>query len=379
MPVPTLEELFTPLTREQVVDSMLGVAEDLSLPIEAWQPESVGREILEITAQKVSDQSATGAVAAAGGLLDYAEGDWLTLSADQIYEVERVEATFATGTLRLTNTSAIAYVLAAGDIRAAHDDTGQTYTSTTGGTLNPSDTLDLTMVADEPGSDSNAAVGDITTLVTPLFGVTAANTTVFVGVDEETDAQLVTRARESMAKASPNGPADAYNYYAKTATRSADGTSIGVTRTNIFQGDLTITVYVADASGPIALADLDEVNTYIQENVVPTGYTVTVANATAVPVAVTATVYLTPGSSLSSSDIQTAVEERLIAYFANAPVGGYVVTGGFIFTSAIVGEIFQAAPADIIKVELALPLTDVPLISSEVATLTTVSISLGNP
>lgn len=378
MTVPTLEELFTPITREQVVESMLSVAEQLSLPIEAWQPESVGREILEITGQKVSDQSATGAVAAAAGLLDFAEGDWLTLSADQIYEVERIEATFATGTFRLTNTSAVVYVLAAGDVRAAHDDTGQTYTSTTGGTLNPSSTLDITLVADEPGSASNAVVGDITTLVTPLFGVTGSNTTVFVGLDEESDDQLVARARESIAKASPNGPKDAYNYYAKTAVR-ADDTSIGVTRTNVVQGNLTVTVYVADATGAISASDLALVNTFIQENVVPTGFTATVLNATEVEVDAAATVYLATGSSLNLADVQTAVEERLVDYFANAPIGGYLVSGGFIFTSAIVGEIFQAAPDDIIKVVLTTPAADVALDPDEVAVLDTVTIALGNP
>ncbi len=378
MPVPTLEQLFTPITREEVVESMLSVAEDLSLPIEAWQPESVGREILEITGQKVSDQSQTGALAAAAGLLDFAEGDWLTLSVDQIYDVERIEATFATGTLRLTNTSAVAHVLAAGDIRAAHDDTGQTYTSTTGGTLAAGGTLDITLVADEPGSDSNAVVGDITTLVTPLFGVTATNTTAFVGNDEETDAQLVTRGRESMAKASPNGPKDAYNFYAKSAERP-DGTSVGVTRTSLFQGARTVVVYVADASGPIDDDDLEYVDTTIQENVVPTGFTATVLNATEVDVSVSATVYLVTGSSLSLADVQSAVEERLGDYFAVAPIGGYQVSGGFIFTSAIVGEIFQAAPADIIKVVLSSPSGDVALDPNEVAVLDTITIALGNP
>ena len=181
-----------------------------------------------------------------------------------------------------------------------------------------------------------------------------------------------------MAKASPNGPADAYSYYAKTAVRS-DDTSIGVTRVNLVQGDLTITVYVADDSGPIDSADLTLVNTYIQENVVPTGYTATVLNATPVTVDIVATVYRSPNSALGQDDADTLVSDALIDYFAAAPIGGYVVLGGFIFRSAIIGQIFDVAPGQIIKVDLTTPAADVPLNPEQVAVLGTVTVTLGNP
>lgn len=377
MPI-TLEELFEPKTRDEILEQILGVAQAIGLPIEAWQEGSVGRELMTVFAQKLADYSLVGARLAGGGLLSYATADWLTLLAQELYLVERIPATSGTCSVLLTNASGSTYVLAAGEVRVVNGDTGETYTSTTGGTLSAGGSLTVTVQADEPGTASNAAVGDIDALVTPLLGVTVVNTTACAGTDEEDDASLRDRCRESLGKASPNGPAEAYSYFAKTATRT-DGSLVGVTRVNVVQGNLTVTVYVADADGPIDSADLDYVDDSVQENAVPTGYTATVRNATGVTVPVTSTVYLAPNSSLSISDLQSAVNARLVDYFANAPIGGYVVSGGFIFRSAIIGEIFQAAPQDIIKVDLAAPSADVALNSNQVAVLGTVTTSLGNP
>lgn len=377
MPI-TLQTLFEPKTRDEILEQILGVAQAVGLPIEAWQEGSVGREMMAVFAQKLADYSLVGARAAGGGLLGYAEEDWLTLLAAELYLVDRIPATSGTCTLLMTNASNVSYVLAAGEVRAVNSATGATYTSTTGGSLGVSSSLSVTVQADEPGTASNAAVGAIDALVTPLLGVAVANTSACAGTDEEGDEALRERCRESLGKASPNGPAEAYSYFAKIATRT-DGSLIGVTRTNVVQGILTVTTYVADADGPIDSADLSDVDASIQENAVPTGYTAQTVNATAVTVPVTSTVYLAPNSSLSISDLATAVEERLVAYFAAAPIGGYVVSGGFIFRSAIIGEIFQAAPADIIKVDLALPAADVALDQDEVAVLGTVTTNLGNP
>lgn len=379
MPI-TLQTLFEPKTRDQILEQILGVAQAVGLPIEAWQEGSVGRELMTVFAQKLADYSTVGALAAGGGLLGYATEDWLTLLAQELYLIERIPATSGTCSVTLTNSSAVAYVLAAGEVRVVNGTTGETYTSTDGGNLNAlGGSLVLTVQADEPGTASNAAVGAINALVTPLLGVTVTNTSACVGTDDETDTALVARCRDSLGRASPNGPAEAYSYFAKTATRTADGTLIGVTRVNVVQGELTVTVYVADSDGPLESADLSDVNTAIQENCVPTGYTATVANATGVTVPVTCTVYLSPSSSLSIADLTSAVNERLVDYFATAPIGGYVVAGGFIFRSAIIGEVFQAAPADIIKVDLAAPAADVPLNPNQVAVLGTVTVTLGNP
>ncbi len=378
MSVPTLAQLFAAKTREEVLAVILEVATAVELPITAWQSGSVGREILEICAQIASNYSGGSVEAASGGLLSYAEGGWLTLLAFELYEVTREDATFGTCTVRLTSTSNVSYTLAAGDMRFYNTRSGKTYTSTTGGTLNVGSvtptTLDLTVQSDEAGADSNAAIGEVSGIVTPLFGVTGANLDVCVGNDAETDAALRVRCTEALAKASPNGPSDAYNYFAKTAVRSSDGSSIGVTRTNLDQGNGTTFVYLANAGGPIDASDLTDVDSAIQLNCVPTGLTAVTLNATAVPVNVSTTVWLTRTSSLSVAQLTTLITDRLTDYFALAPIGGYQAGGGFIFTSAIIGQIFEAS-ADIVRATLSSPLVDVALDPNEVAVLGTVTVT----
>lgn len=380
MSVPTLDDLYAAKSREEVLAVILEVAQALGLPTTAWQSGSVGRMLLEICAQSGANFSESSVPAASGGLLDYAAAAWLTLNVSQRYDVDRQEATFGTCTERLTNTSAVSYTLAAGDMRFYNTRSGKTYTSTTAGSLGPGNvtptTLDLTIQADEAGSDSNASIGEISGIVTPLFGVTATNTDVLVGNDEETDEALRERARESMAKASPNGPSAAYEYFAKSATRTSDGSNIGVTRVNVDQGNGTNYVYVADASGPIDTADLADVDTAIQDNCVPTGLTAVTANATAVTVPIQATIYLRRGSTLTVAQLTELVTDRLTDYFALAPIGGYQAAGGFIFTSAISGEIYESTN-DIVRVNLTSPSADVELDPNEVGVLGAISITVG--
>jgi phage-related baseplate assembly protein len=382
MSVPTLQQLFTPLTRDQVMAAQLQVATALGLPTTAWMSESVDLEILTINAANVSSFSDTAMAAAAGGLLDYASGDWLTLLAHELYEVDREEATFGTCPFLLTNTSAISVPLNPGDLRVYNTASGKTYTSTTGGTLPPGNvtptTLLVTIVADETGTESNAVIGEITGFVTPVQGVTGTNTEILVGSDEQSDTSLRALCRESLAKASPNGPSDAYNYFAKISARP-DGTSIGVTRTNLDQGDGVITTYVADASGPIDSGDLAYVDSSIQLNAVPTGFTAVTTNATAVTVNIATTVYLSNASTVTVAELEEAIEEKLTEYFSAAPIGGYQVAGGYIFYDAIIGQLFAAAPGQIIQATLQSPADDVALLTNEVAVLGTITVTLGSP
>lgn len=381
MSVPTLQNLYTAKTADEVLAVILEVAADLDLPTTAWQAQGVDREILFIIATAISRFTDGSFTAAAGGLLDYASGDWLTLLAYELYNVTRTPATFGTCTERLTNTSAFSYTPSAGDVRFYNVETGKTYTSTTGGTLGPGDvtptTLDVTIVADEAGSASNATVGQITGFVTPMLGVTGTNLEVLVGEEEQDDVSLRTLCKQSLAKASPNGPADAYNYFAKIATRT-DGTNIGVTRTNLVQGDGTVIVYVADDSGPIDAADLADVDASIQLNAVPTGITAETLNATGVTVNIATTIYLTPGSTLTQSELSALVVAQLTDYFAAAPIGGYVVGGGYIFFDAIIGQIFRAS-SQIIQATMTTPSDDVALDANEVGVLGTVTVTLGHP
>src|SRR6478752_4307759 len=58
---------------------------------------------LDVVPVIVEEATSINADAIRGGLLDYAEDDWLTLLAANLFGVERIGLTFATVTVRFTN------------------------------------------------------------------------------------------------------------------------------------------------------------------------------------------------------------------------------------------------------------------------------------
>jgi phage-related baseplate assembly protein len=374
---PTLIQLFTPYTSDDILASMLDVAQRVGLPATAWQPVSVGREVLAICAQEIANYSVIGAAgAAAGGLLDYATGDWLTLLAISNFGVTRIPSSFGTTTVNLSNTSATTYTIAAGDIIFVNERTGQTYTNTTGGVLNANTgTLTLSVIANEAGSVANANPNEITELQTPLLGVTCTNIDPLVGDDEQSDDDLRELCRESMAKASPNGPRDAYSYFAKTATRP-DGSNIGITRVRVVQGNGTIDVYLADADGIVSPTDVGYVNTAINANCVPTGFSENTYSANAHNILIAGDAYLVAGSTLTDADAQAAILTQLTTYFKTIPIGGYDIgAGGYVFLDAIIGQVFRATQGELIQFVPSSPTVDEAMNFNDVAILTSVATS----
>jgi uncharacterized phage protein gp47/JayE len=373
----TLEEMFTPMTKDEILEGMLTLADSLGFPTSAWQPGSVAREILEICAQQLANTSEVVASVAAGGLVDYATSGWLTLLAKSFYNLDRIEATFGTGSVTLTNSSGVGYVIAANDIHFLNSTTGATYTNTTGGSLGAGGTLTLDIIADEAGSASNAVATQINALVTPLLGVTVTNPAALTASDAESDDQLRARCRASLAAASPNGPSDAYNYFATSSVRE-NGSSVGITRSRVDETQGDVTVYVATDSGAVPgsagdpTTDLGAVNANIQANCVPTGITATIATAVAAPITVAGDAWLKTGSTIAPAALQALILAKLQTYWKTIPIGGFDIgSGGEIFLDAIIGQVFQAHP-DIIQVTISSPVVDIALNPFDVSTLTSV-------
>jgi hypothetical protein len=389
MPTPSFDDLMTPLTDDQVLASELQTAVLLQMPVSAWQDGGVVREMLEINATAVSVTSQLAIPALKAGFLDFSSGDWLTLEADQTFDVQRIEATFATGTLLLYNAGSITYTLNPGDVRAydagtitnpGNDPaspstqvgltapvlriggTGATYTSTTGGVLLPGQTISVTLVADEAGSASGAVPGAISALATPLSGVFVSNPALLSGEDEESDPNLRARCRESMARASPNGPADAYRYFATSAVL-ANGSPAGITKVYVQQLDGSVVVYCGDDAGPASgavgdtTAPLGAADFAIQSNCVPTGIAETTLAAIPVPVSVSLTVYLSPTATISNDDAIVAAQKGVAALFVAVPIGGFNVpdVGRGIFTNNFETAVFDALAGQALQVIMILP------------------------
>lgn len=76
-----------------------------------------------------------------------------------------------------------------------------------------------TMQADVAGIGANASPGAVTTTVTQNAGVFASNVVSWAGSNWESNTALSTRCTLKLAAASPNGPSQAYVYFAETAAQ----------------------------------------------------------------------------------------------------------------------------------------------------------------
>lgn len=377
MPVPTLPELITPVTADTVMSQELAYAQVIGLPATAWQPISIGREILYINASVVasfSEVMQSGVVA--GGFIGYANGGWLTFLCHEFQETDRISASFAAGLIRLTNSTGIPVPLNAGDARILNETTEKTYTSTADTTVPANGSIEVPFIADQPGTASNLTSTDVLSLVNTIPGVTPSFYENLVGQDEEKDGALRTRARQANAKASPNGPAAAYEYFAKNALRP-DGTNVGVTRVNAKSVNGTMVLYLATPTGALTTPDVEYVFTNVNSNVVPTGMSVFIPTPTCVefPFGVAISFRKNPASSALNQDIADRVEAAIIEYFSEVPIGGdNALSFRGIFASTFLQLVRNAAGSDVLDAVVA-NLSNVLLQENQIPVLSSYSVS----
>lgn len=389
MTTPSLADLYTPLTREQVEAKFLVIAQSLGFDITAWEPLSSVRTFNAIVAQAMSNETQTTTLMARSVLLDFAANTdgtinpWLTLFGKSWFDVPREEATFATTTETLTNTTGTPHTINPGDLHFAVTtgvNAGALYTNTTGGVLAASSTLDVTIVADVAGSGSSATANTITTMVTPISGVTATNASPANGKDDELDPPYVLRLKSSFGALSPNGPEDAYRFFALNALH-ADGTPVDVNRARISPYSPTgqVVVYVASTAGVVPgtvgnlATDLGLVADNIFRNAMAITDTPTISSAAGLNVDIQATVYMRTTNTLDAATVKAKVLARLLSYFTTVPIGGTDIGGGGkLFLDAVIGEIYNAIPGQVAQVIITSPGSDVSMAVNQVAVLTSV-------
>jgi uncharacterized phage protein gp47/JayE len=372
MAILSLDSLLGTVSKQAIYEKALEVAEIFGVPVTSWQPGDPTRSLYHVLSEQLYNEELVIAAYVASGFLDFASGDWLTLLAKQVFNVDRTEATQATCSVLMTNNGgALFESLAAGDVTFKNTTTGKTYTNTSGGTLasGPGTTLAVDVQADEAGSDSSAGIGDIDDLVTTLLNVTVANTTVAIGVDEEDDEALRARCRNKLGSLSPNGPADAYDYVALTP--SLTGTT-NVTRSRTIADSATgdVTQYYAGPSGAVAGADVTLVNAAIQEWALPLCITHTGTSAANVVVAVTYELWIYEAVGETDAAIKTAIESALDDMIASQPIGGDVITTppGALYKSLIESTIMDTYPDHAFRVTVSVPAGDTSLTINQVAT-----------
>lgn len=371
----TLDELTKPLTREEIENAIYSVLAAKGVRTTSWKPGAVARTIITGTSIVLSAFSRLQAAIARGGFLDLAEGDWLTLVARYVYGVERIEGTFATGFVTLTNTGGGVYSGDPGDLVfscSSGSAQGKTYRNTAAYSLPAGGTITIPIQAVEIGSDSTALPAEIDTLETVLLGVAVANAAMVAGTDEETDAALRSRCREKLGALSPMGPHDAYAWAARSAV-DADGEAIGVTRVRtIPDGYGGLTVYVATAAGGVSAPDVAIIQADVRRLAEPNAVTATIASAVPMSLSVTYELWVREAIGLTTSQIEDRVNAALTAFCQAMPIGGDLVDGaplGQLHRSAIDGAIADAIGRDyLVRLEVTFPGSDQNMAPDDVLT-----------
>lgn len=354
--MPTLLELLTPKTREQVLTELLTALQGQPYPLSDWYPGAVGRTLIEIDSAVLADLYAFLPEIAKAGFLAYAEGGYLDSLVESHYDDSRKPSTFARHILRLTDVDGLGpYTIAPNQLYASTPD-GKRFNNLAGGTLPLSGTLNLEFRAESPGAAYNVAAGTITQLLTPLPGVTVTNlagTLLEAGVDQESDDLLRSRVRLKWASLGLGMTKAGYEYYALSADPA-------ITKVQVLdqlprgQGTVDVIVWGEGGlgSGSVAAADA------LIQSKRPVTADVNVYAAIAFAQTVQATISIRAGFLAAA---QAAVSAALTQLQKDTPIGGTL------YRSAVIEALFPRPYG--INVNLTNPLADVVLTTAQAITL----------
>lgn len=373
----SLAELVQPVTRQEVQASIYESLGVLGINTTSWKPGAVPRVMIVAVSVVLSGFSELVSLTAKGGFLELAEGDWLTHVAHYVYGVDRIEATFASGTVTLDNTGGGEYELDPDDLIVLNPSTGRTYRNTGSVTLAAGQLgVSVPVVATDAGQASTSPPGTITELTTPLIGVVCTNPAALVGRDRESDTALRARCSEKLGALSPMGPWDAYSSAVRNATRP-DGSSLGITRIRTTKdGYGNVYTYIATASGAVPgdaedpSTDLGIANEAIQRKAAPLAVTAHTLTATPLGIAVTYELWMYNTSGRSDEEIRSTIATRLATFMSGQPIAGNIIDTppGYVFHDAIRAVIAGSYP-QIFHVDVLDPSGDVEVGDNEVPVL----------
>lgn len=378
----SFEQLTRPQTVQECTDSIYIVLDRLGVSTTGWKSGGWMRTLIAIFAAAQSQATILMSGVATAGFKELSSGDWLTITAKQIYNVDRVQAGFASGSITINNTLGGTYSLGIGDITFLNPITRQTYVNTDSISIGSHQTgIACGIQAVTAGSAGSAAAGSITSFVTPLLGLTCSNPLPLLGADAQSDASLRQMCNNKLDTLSPNGAAGAYAYVA-TTTLDGNGALIPVTRVAVdTSSDVgVVNVWLATDSGtvPGTVGDLDSqlgiVEHAMQMQCVPLGVTAIVASATPVVIDVIYQAWSYTSSAWSSEAIKDKISDALVAWIANRPIGGDVIPGsvGRMYYDALVAQI-DGADDSIFHVVVTQPSITIEVAPSQVLTLGTIT------
>jgi phage-related baseplate assembly protein len=383
--------LFTAETAERILAKGLQLATSVGLPVTSWRTGDPTRSLYKYLAVKLAETDITVANLARSAILsvlvaaakggDESAKAWLKVVALEVYGVEVQEATFATGTITVTNTGGGYYPVEAGDVTFKASATGKTYHNTSKPRDEDGDEVDaisaggtftFDFVADDDGSDSTVAADEIDEMVTTLLGVVIDSNTAAVGLDEEDPESVGERCRDSLGALSPDGPADVYRYVAKNSKLT--GVTNATRAVTIDNEDGTVTVYIAGPSGAVSSPTVAAVQTAFDKWATPNCVTATAESAATSTFNIDATVAY--GGSLSDEDLETEIAAAIAKVLNAIDIGGEELTTGDFGVSLDAITAAIRSVAGVTSVAMTTPDENTVLTPNQVPVLGTVAITV---
>ena len=381
----SLSDLVTPATAAQIRANMVATLIAAGIPANKWRQSGSLSSILTAVANSLASFSQLVANAIQGFFLPFATGGWLTLLAYYVYGVTRIEATFASGQLTLTNSAGGVWNFGIGEATFSNSSTGQTYTNTEpialGVVGSPTFVQTFGIEATSAGSAGGANAGAVDTVDTPMAGVSGSNAFPIVGLDQQSDPDLRSTCLARQSANSVRGPRGAFAFYARfntdgTPLLNANGAPVNINRVSVSSSSHTgaVTVTVASPQGIPTAGDLAAATANILANARAGATTVTVQAAAPINYTAAITVWCKAIPGVAQSTLQTAAEAQISQFLAGYDLGGLTLaqpnafgnTRG-LFGTGIDGQISQAILANgsfVIDVDGS---TDLPMTTGQVA------------
>jgi hypothetical protein len=324
-----LDDLITPISRQEFEASIYRVMAATGLKTSSWKPGAVVRTIVLAVSVVLSALSALNAQIVRSGFLELAQGPWLRICAYFLYNTKAKTATFATGTVRIDNTSTRVYNEETGDLRLLGAE-NQEYVSLEPFVCAAYQTNILIAVrASTAGSIGTAFAGTITRFAAAYPGLTVTNSSDLIGDDDESPASLIARARAGAASVSPNGPIDAYERVALDA-EFPDGTTLGINRVRgvTGPGDGSCTVYAATASGVVTgvvtdvTTPLGRLQQLLTTKACPLGMSVNAASGIGLTVNIVYQLWMYTTAGLTAAQAHQKVQSAVSLFLRSAKIGG---------------------------------------------------------
>jgi len=331
-------------------------------PVTTWQPGDASRTLVENDAEALEDLYRLVKNVTAGGLIDYATGDWLDLVAGQFYDVDRQAGTVTEGVVALTAaagagpfnlTNGSTWFLASNGLRfvLAQDVTVPLSSAVTG----------VLVRAEAQGSAYNVGNGTITGFSTSVPGLAVNNPdpgdgswVSTAGTDKQSDGDYRAAAKGRWQSLAYGSPESVYVLWAKASDAS-------ITKVNARPSLVTggqVDIYLAGNAGPVGAPAVAAAQAYIDARA-PLGVTAAANNTTPLAQTVAGTVYV-QNAYLAQAIAQCS--SKLAALINGKPIGGTL------YRAEIIEELMS--PVGVRNVVLATPAADVVAAANEVFTLT---------